>query len=268
MSARYLSTKCKTSLSRSALPGLDYALNPYRGCEHGCLYCYSPAILRDRELTKCWGQQVWIKENVAEILASEVERLKPGVVGVSTVCDPYQPVERREELTRRCLETFARSQFSACIQTKSDLVLRDKDIISGQDFEVGVTLTTMDEELARKLEPRASPPSARVKVLEEFASQGVETWIFLGPVIPEVNDVEEQLRAVIDVARKTRSYVIYDKLNLKVGVLERLERVLCEDLISRLPELVTRGSDWWSETRRRIERICASSGVRCEPAFS
>lgn len=264
---KYGNTRCRSALSRSRLPGLDYALNPYRGCEHGCLYCYSPAVLKDQRLIEHWGEEVWAKENVVEVLAKEVRKFKPGVVGVSTVCDPYQPLERKTELTRRCLEVLSGSEFGVCIQTKSDLVLRDLDLIKGERFEVGTTVTTLDPDLARKLEPGAPLPERRLAALGEFAARGVETWVFLGPVIPEVNDSPDGLLAVLEEARRLGTYVIYDRLNLKTGVLQRLEKGFGEETAARISGMLGQNSDWWSKTRSRIERMSRELGIRCAPAF-
>jgi len=258
----YSSTRCKRALSKSGLPGLDYALNPYVGCEHGCAYCYSPAVLGRREYVERWGEFVIVKENLVELLSKEVKRLRRGCIGVGTVCDPYQPLERKTRLTGRALEILRESGFSVCIQTKSSLVLRDIDLLDRERDEVGVTITTLEDDLARRMEPRASPPGERVNVLEELASTGVRRWIFLGPVIPGVNDSVENLAGIISVARRTGSYVIYDRLNLKVGVAERLAKVLGDSSFLRLLT-----SAWWRRKEAEIERLCRREGVRCEPAF-
>ena len=125
---------CKAALSRSGLPGFDYALNPYRGCQHGCIYCYSPETLREKRVCyspetlrekREWGSFVEVKRNIPGVLAKELRRLKKGVVGIGTVTDAYQPVEERYGVTRRCLEQLLRRDFPICIQTKSSLVERD-----------------------------------------------------------------------------------------------------------------------------------------------
>ena len=263
------SIRCKTALSPSKLPGLRYSLNPYRGCAHGCVYCYSPSVLGDRQLAMNWGKVVQPKQNIVEALAREVKRKTRGTVGVSTVCDPYQPLEAELELTRNCIELLSQRGFPVSIQTKSSLVLRDIDLVVPEKFDVGVTITTTDRELASELEPGAAPPDARAQVLEEFASRGVETWLFLGPIIPEIND-EENLRQVIEVARRTHSKLIYDKLNLKRWVLERMTPKLEKirpGLAKQLPTLVSAKSERWREIRSKIESICSELGVRCEPAF-
>ncbi len=270
MSVEYSSIICKTALSPSKLPGLRYSLNPYRGCEHGCVYCYSPSVIGDREFAMNWGKVVHPKQNIVEVLTREVKRKPKGVVGVSTVCDPYQQLEAKLELTRRCIELLSRYGFDVSIQTKSSLVLRDVDIIKPHGFEVGATITTMDRELAGKLEPGASPPDARAHVLEEFASRGVETWLFFGPIIPEINDSAESIKKVIEMAKRTNTKIIYDKLNLRRWVLDRLAPVLERErlgLTKRLPALTGKKLGWWLRTCSLIESICRGLEVKCEPAF-
>jgi DNA repair photolyase len=260
---------CKTALSPSKLPGLDYSLNPYRGCEHGCVYCYSRSFL-DRELAFKWGTFVNAKQNILEILSKEVKLKPKGVVGVSTVSDPYQPLEKELELTRGALKILSDADFPVSIQTKSNLILRDMDLIRPEKFDVGVTITTTDPDLARKIEPRASPPDARAQVLEEFSSRGVETWLFLGPIIPGITDSEKNLEEVITAASRSGSRVIYDKLNLRRWVWDSLRLFLDENY----PPLLDKIPGWckdmkrWTRTSALIDSICKKLSVPCEPAFS
>ncbi|MFN4132946.1 MAG: radical SAM protein [Candidatus Hadarchaeales archaeon] len=263
--------KCKTALSPSKLPGLRYSLNPYLGCAHGCLYCYSPAVLGDARLAMSWGKAVFPKENILDVLAREVKKKPKGTVGMSTVTDPYQPLEEKLELTRKCIEILSANGFPISIQTKSKLLLRDIELLRPGAFDVGVTITTMVRELARDLEPGASLPDERARILKEVSAKGVETWLFLGPIIPGVNDDEAGLREVISVAAETSSRVIYDKLNLKRWVLDRLSsflRARRPDLVERLPSLVAHGSKTWEKISARVEGICRSLRVDCEPAFA
>jgi len=266
----YSSMNCKTALSPSKLPGLEYSLNPYMGCEHGCIYCYSRAIFRNREIAMNWGKFSKAKQNIFEILAHEIKRKPRGVVGVSTVTDPYQPIESKMQLTRKCLKILANNNFPTSIQTKSILVLRDIDIMKPKKFDVGVTITTMDRDLARKLEPRASPPDARAHVLEELAPRGFETWIFLGPIIPEINDSKESIAQIIEVAKKTKSKLMYDKLNLKQWVLESMAPFLDQEkpgLAQQLHAILGAKSDYWHKISSMVESTCKEMSVRCEPAF-
>ena len=266
----YSYVNCKTALSLSRLPGLYYSLNPYFGCEHGCVYCYSRSVFRDRELALSWGRFVKAKSNILDVLSREVTRKPPRVVGVSTVTDPYQPLESRLQLTRLCIEMLSSRNFPISIQTKSALVLRDLDLIKPDNFDVGVTLTTMDSGLASRLEPRASKPDARANVLEEFASRRVKTWIFLGPIIPYVNDREEGISRIIEIASKTKSRLLFDKLNLRPWVHESIRPFMESerpDVWNKLPQLVGGKSDYWLNVSSLVRRICADKNVPCEPAF-
>jgi len=210
------------------------------------------------------------KRNIASVLQRELRYKPRGVVGVSTVTDPYQPLEARLGLTRMCLEALLAHGFPVSIQTKSNLVLRDMDLVKPGGFDVGVTITTMDEDLARRLEPRASRPEDRVAVLEAFAARKAETWVFLGPIIPKVNDGEESLERVVDVAYKTGSRVTYDKLNLRPWVFKSIA-VFMEGvepgLLSHLPSLLTPSSGYWQRVASTVRAICIKKGVSYEEAF-
>lgn len=266
----YGTIRCRTALSTSRLPGLTYSLNPYFGCEHGCLYCYSGSVFRNEKIARSWGAFVKAKSNIAEVLAKELREKRPGTIGLSTVTDPYQPFESKLRLTRSCLEVLARHDFKVSIQTKSSLVLRDSDLILGPKFEVGVTITTMDPDLARKLEPRASPPQERQQVLESYSEKKVETWIFLGPIIPHVNDQQENLEGIIRIAKATNSRLLFDKLNLRPWVLENLTPFLAKEVpqtLEIMPSLLGEKSEYWKAISERVRILCRNHGVRCEPAF-
>jgi DNA repair photolyase len=217
-----------------------------------------------------WGSFVEAKQNIAEVLLREIRRKSKGVIGVSTVTDPYQPLEAQLKLTKKCLEILSANKCPTSIQTKSSLVLRDIDIITPQYFDVGVTITTMDEHLAEKLEPKASKPYERARVLGEFNARGVKTWVFFGPIIPGVNDSNEEVRQIVGVAKRTESKLLFDKLNLRDWVLESLNPFLekmAPTVIEKLPELLAPRSDYWRKTSFTIRSLCRELGVLCEPAF-
>jgi DNA repair photolyase len=206
--------KVKTALSPSQLPGLDYALNPYRGCVHACIYCYAPAVIHwDKGK---WGDLVEVKINLPRILSKELRVKKKSVVGLGTVTDPYQPAEKKYEITRRCLELLQMHDFPVCIQTKSSLVLRDMDLLKRfSNIEVGITFTTHDDRVRQKLEPGAPSVQERLHALEELGKNGIDTWVFMGPVMPYITDMEALLDTIAEVKPK---YVLVDRLRLKEGV--------------------------------------------------
>jgi len=210
--------KCKTALSNSRLPGLDYSLNPYRGCQHNCCYCYVPNILRiDRSQ---WGSFVDVKKNIPVVLSNELRKKKPGVVGISTVTDPYQPVEKKYDLTRYCLEQILIHDLPVHIQTKSDLVLKDTDLISKfSDVEVMFSIATLNDYERKILEPYSSSIQNRLKAMRKLSDNGIKTTVFFGPIYPTVK--KEDLPIIIDkFIENGAEEIMVDKFNLKPGIRE------------------------------------------------
>jgi DNA repair photolyase len=218
---------CKTALSSSTLPGLTYSLNPYRGCQHNCAYCYAPNVLRlPREH---WGDNIMVKINIPLVLAKEVKTKKPGVVGISTVTDPYQPLEKKYALTRSCLEQLLNHDFPAHIQTKSALVTRDIDLLSRfSDPQVMMSIGTLDDEERKLFEPGSSPIPERLNALTRFSKAGVKTAVFFGPVYPTITigDVSH----IIDCFKEYGIEELWiDRLNLKPGIWENMQRKLIQN---------------------------------------
>src|SRR3990172_5539619 len=140
--------KAKSILTKSGIPGVDYCINPYVGCSHGCRYCYATFMKKYTGHTEPWGSFVDVKINAPEILQKQLKRAKRGRVLISSVTDAYQPIESKYKLTRQCLEILLQSQFPVDILTKSPLVLRDTDLIKKfKDIEVGITITTNEEKI-------------------------------------------------------------------------------------------------------------------------
>jgi DNA repair photolyase len=157
---------------------------------------------------EAWGEFVDVKINAPEILKKQLARAKKGTVWISSVCDPYQPLEKKYKLTRQCLIELLKKQFPLNLQTKSTLVLRDLDLLTQfTDAEVGFTITTDDEDLARLFEPKASSVQERIDALEEIHSRGVKTFVFIGPLLPgNPHDLVQRLAGKVD-----RAYV--DRMN-------------------------------------------------------
>ncbi len=176
--------KAKSVLNKSKI--FDYCLNPYTGCQIGCRYCYARLFMRRYSGHKeAWGEFVDAKINAPEVLKKQLARAKKGTVWVSSVCDPYQPLEEKYQLTRHCLKALVKKQFPVNIQTKSKLALRDLDVFRElEDIEVGFTITTDDEQVARQFEPRATPVRERIDALEKIHASGIKTFAFAGPLLP------------------------------------------------------------------------------------
>ncbi len=177
--------RARSVLSKSGIPGIDYCINPYTGCAHGCRYCYATFMKRFTGHTEKWGSFVDVKVNAPEVLKRQVKRAGGGHVVLSSVTDPYQPIEEKYKLTRKCLEVLLGERFSVGILTKSPLVLRDLDLIAQfREIEVGLTITTDDEETRKSFEPHAPSIASRIQALKALYERGVQTYVFIGPILP------------------------------------------------------------------------------------
>jgi DNA repair photolyase len=189
---------CRTILSKSKLPGCDYVINPYVGCSHGCVWCYANFMRgytgHDNEE---WGSFVDAKINAPEALIKDIRRLKgKPTIFLSSVCDPYQPVEAKYKLTRKILEILSPLPFPIGILTQSKLVTRDIDLFKKfKDIEVGMSFITMDEKATRIFQPGAALPKERVAALKKLYRAGIKTYIHLGPILPDFTDLEEIFKA-------------------------------------------------------------------------
>jgi DNA repair photolyase len=228
--------ECKSILTKSGIEGVDYAVNPYVGCQHGCVYCYATFMKRFTGHKEKWGTFVDVKVNAAEVLARQVKQAKPGNIAFGTVTDPYQPLEKKYQITRACLEVLTACDgstelaevFPISILTKSGLVLCDLDILHRlHDIEVGFTITTLDEGVRRVFEPRSSPISARLEALAKLSQAGIKTWCFCGPLLPLLSDSEDQMDALFrELAQTGVSHIIVDSMKLSGAIGGRVKRVL------------------------------------------
>jgi DNA repair photolyase len=197
---RFFKDTARSIICRNDSPdvGFDASINPYRGCEHGCVYCYARPTHEYLGFSAGldFETKILVKEDAPELLRRELAspRWQPQPLGLSGVTDAYQPVERRLGLTRRCLEVLAEFCNPVVIITKSHLVCRDRDILAElahhQAAAVIVSVTTLDGELARALEPRAAQPQGRLAAIAELAAAGVPVGTLVAPVIPGLTDHE------------------------------------------------------------------------------
>lgn len=192
--------------SRRGLP-FTHAINPYRGCEFGCRYCYARYTHEFLEMQpEEFERKIYFKENAAWLLEQELRRLKPGTeIALGTATDPYQPLERKLEITRSLLEVFARhSEFRLGLVTKSTLVARDLDLLAEigerNKLTVHLTVTTMNAKLARVLEPRAPRPDLRIRTLKQLREAGLRAGVLCSLLMPGITDSPSSIRAVAGAA--------------------------------------------------------------------
>lgn len=169
--------------SSTKIPIAKYVVNPYIGCGHGCVYCYARFIGPFKKTAGVWGKDVFVKINAPSVFERELPHLK-GSILLSSVCDPYQPVEKHYRLTRKILESIKRHFRSAQILTKSSLILRDLDLLMESNVRVTITITTDNDDVRRILEPGASPIEERLWALAELKKAGLDVSVFVGPILP------------------------------------------------------------------------------------
>ena len=183
-----------------------YGMNIYRGCSHGCIYCDSRS--------KCYQfthafEDIEVKQNAPELLDQALKsKRKKGMIGTGSMSDPYMHCEERLGLTRKCLEIIFRHGFGAAIQTKSDRILRDLDLLEiinrNTKCVVQMTLTTWDPALCRIIEPNVCDTRRRIEVLEEMRIRGIPTVVWLTPILPFINDTEENIRPILEACARVR----------------------------------------------------------------
>jgi DNA repair photolyase len=182
-----------------------WTINPYRGCEFACKYCYARYTHEFMEMRDGseFEQKIYVKQHAAELLRQELHRVKPGEsIALGTATDPYQPAERRYEITRRILEEFARHRgFELGIVTKSNLIVRDLDLLRevarNNVVSIHITITTLNVELARILEPRAPRPDLRMAAVREISTAGINVGVSCSPVLPGITDSPADLEALV-----------------------------------------------------------------------
>jgi len=205
----------RIALSKSGLENTDYSLNPYVGCSHACVYCYAPFVLKKDPLE--WKNTIIVKKNLPEILSRELPK-KRGSILIGSVTDAYQPCEEIYEITRKSLIKMLYYQPETTILTKSDLVLRDLDIISRfEKIEVGFTINTLDEKFKRIIEPNS--PSIE-RILNAMEKINVRKYVMIAPIHKNImNEIENMFRIFSDL---DVSYVIMDRFRYRNGMNENI----------------------------------------------
>ncbi|HEV2467854.1 MAG TPA: radical SAM protein [Candidatus Sulfotelmatobacter sp.] len=210
-------------VSRRQMP-FTWTINPYRGCEFGCRYCYARYTHEFMEMRDGmeFEQKIYVKQHAADLLRHELRKVKPHEsIALGTATDPYQPAERRYGVTRAILEEFARHRgYELGIVSKSNLVTRDVDVLKevarANKLSVHITITTLDTELARILEPRAPRPDLRLQAVRALAEAGLRVGISCSPVVPGITDAPADLEALIRAAAESGAdYVFANPLFLK-----------------------------------------------------
>ncbi len=238
--------RAKTILSVSKV--YDYVINPYTGCQHACTYCYARFMKRFSGHKEPWGAFVDIKINAPDLLRADIAKKKRGRVWISGVCDPYQPLERKFKLTRKCLEIIAQADWPVIVQTRSPLVLRDLDILrAGSNWQVGLSITTADDHIRRLFEPAAPPIADRIKALDELHRAGMKTYVTIAPILPGADALAELLEGKVN-------YVLMDRMNYN-----HANRVYRQHGLEHAME-----DGFFKKTERELATKFSQAGIACE----
>ncbi len=248
----YLRDPSRTIIARNDSPdvGFETSINPYRGCEHGCIYCFARPTHEYLGFSAGldFETKIVVKEDAPELLREELmsPRWKPTTIVISGVTDPYQPIERKLEITRRCLAVLAEFRNPVAIITKNHLVTRDVDILSELAMfnaaSVAVSLTTLDPETHHVMEPRTATPELRLKAIETLAKAGIPVTVMVAPVVPAITDHETPaiLRAARDAGAVSAGFVV---LRLPGAVAPLFEQWLLENFPDRKDKVLNRVRD-------------------------
>ncbi len=238
----------KTIITRNQSPDIsfDRSINPYRGCEHGCSYCYARPTHAFMGLSPGldFESKLFVKTNAVELLRQELlaPGYKPRTLALGANTDPYQPIERGHRLTRRILEVLAEFGHPVGIVTKSALVVRDLDILKAMAerglVKVAISLTTLDPKLARSMEPRAATPAKRLGAIEMLSAAGIPTVAMVAPIIPAVNDseIEAILKSAWAAGAREAGYVM---LRLPLEVKDIFQEWLSSEMPDRAAKVMS-----------------------------
>jgi DNA repair photolyase len=245
----FLRDPTRTILAHNDSPdvGFESSINPYRGCEHGCIYCFARPTHEYLGFSAGleFESKILVKEDAPELLREELtsKRWKPRLIAISGVTDPYQPIERKLQITRRCLEVLAEFRNPVCIITKNHLVTRDIDVLSElakyDAVTVNLSITTLDPALANIMEPRASTPERRLAAVEALAKANIPIGVLVAPVIPAITDHEIPaiLTAAAGAGATSAGFVL---LRLPWAVAPLFERWLDEHYPDRKQKVLNR----------------------------
>ena len=255
----------KLILTKSNLPGIDFVVNPYIGCKHSCVYCYADFMKRfTGHANEKWGEFVDIKINAYEKIPLKIP--KNAKILMSSVTDPYQPIEAKYEITRKCLKRLLPLQPNLEILTKSPLILRDIDLLKQfKNLKIGISIGIFNEKYAKELESCVVSPKKRLEVLKKLHKEGISTYLFVSPIFPEISN---QFK-IISVAKNYVNEIFFENLNIRANNRERVLNFIkktkpnLEDLYKSLPK----NRIYWDKIEKEIIKECKNNKVKYKIFF-
>ncbi|MFX0140932.1 MAG: radical SAM protein [Candidatus Hodarchaeota archaeon] len=255
----------KSIITKSNIPSIDYVINPYTGCQHSCIYCYAEFMIRfTGHKGDKWGQFLDIKK-------FDFNKIKPDkYVGkkilLSSVTDPYIPLEKKYQNTRKILENLVGTSAEIIILTKSKLVARDIDLFKRfENIEVGISISTMNENFARIIERAASKPTERLEAIRKVSEAGLQTYVFISPFFPEITDFKE----IIEGSEDYTNNFSFENLNFRPHNVPRIMKIIKENypnLFSKYKE-IQKDRSYWDILEDEIKDYCENKKLNYSIEF-
>jgi DNA repair photolyase len=261
----------KSIISKTEIPVADYVINPYIGCTHSCFYCYARFMKRFTGHSEEWGDFLDVKINAPNLIPSVKPHKSSKYEGknilLSSVTDPYIPLERKYKVTRRILQKLLPHQPHLNILTKSDLVLRDLDLIKQfKTREIGFSFSTMDEDVRMEVEPGASSIKKRLNALKRVHEEGVRCYIFISPILPYITNWKKIINKNMDYT----DYFMFENLNVVGTVWGSVKRWLESkhpDKLDDYKNIYFKDSIYWEEVEEEIINFCQRKKLECKMYF-
>jgi DNA repair photolyase len=257
----------KSIISKTGIPVADYVINPYVGCIHSCMFCYARFMKRFTGHQEDWGDFLDIKINAPDLIPKNTSKYEGKYIFLSSVTDPYLPLEYKYNLTRQIIEKLISLKPVLGILTKSDLILRDIDLIKQfEKSEVGFSFSTLDENIRKEVEPGAKTVKSRINALKEVHGAGIEAYVFISPILPYLTDWEE----IIEKTRDYADYFMFENLNVTGTVWGAVKLFLEEkhpDLTEKYKEIYSKDSMYWEIVEEEIIQHCKKENLECRMYF-
>ncbi|GAB4316482.1 MAG: radical SAM protein [Methanobacteriaceae archaeon] len=257
----------KSIISKTTIPKADYVINPYIGCSHACIYCYARFMKRFTGHKEQWGSFLDVKINSPELVPKRTDKYHDKHVLLSSVTDPYLQFESKYQITQKILKNLLPLDLNLLILTKSPMVLRDLEIIKKfNKKEVGLSISTLDENLRKKLEPSAPSIQSRLKALNQLHDVGVRNYLFISPIFPYLTDWEE----IINLTRDYVDYYMFENLNIIGSVWPSVKKFLDKNfptLTSEYRQIYFEDNFYWDNVKDEIINFCENHDLEFEIYF-
>jgi DNA repair photolyase len=253
--------QCSSAIGKCGFPGGGFAINPYVGCGHGCAYCYARFIKRFTGHEEKWGSFVDARINIAEVLEKQMKssKYKGQQIYIGTVTDPYQSVEEKYELMRKILRVLSKSDIQLSILTKSDLVLRDLDLLKKfKKIDVNFTINSLDEKWVSLVEPNSSKVLRRLEAVKKLTSEGIQVYAMMGPYWPFFTDAESLFK---EFKKAGVNQIFSESFNITGGNFTEVEEILKKnypDILPKMKEILFdkgKFEEFYTDAEKKIQKL-------------